>query len=599
VLTQKFRKEFALPLVERAGALRAHRINFSRSVHMNRFGVKSLLVLLPCALVSANVWAQDNTSREEVRPAITSFWGDTGLWFVPTAEVLKPGGWAFGAYRTELDFKQGSTDVAYYPGTLAIGAGNRTEIFAAVRAVTSVNRDTRPLFAPANTPIGGVVNEYPFVRESWTGNNFGDVYAGAKVNLLSEHRRQPIALALRGTVKLPTAGEDNVGTGQFDYFADGILSKEINRAVEIAGFGGVALRGDPTGLSLSDGLRWGVGAAFGARSSLRFTAELHGELPFNDTVLVAPGTIVGVDGSLSPIVTQLDSRVNAAAGVTWQHPSGMLLGVGMNYRIGLEGQSSVGLQLRVGFHSGVRIFSPPPPVPPAPRLVDAAPAPVPTREPPAPEPEQPVSRPLVVAPPVNRPPTVRAECDPCRVEVGQSVTLRATTQDPDGDNLRAFWTIPSGAIANARTATTQWRAETSPGKVVLTVTVDDGRGGTASDSVTIDVAALRVLADVLFNLDSAALRPDALRTLTVALKTLNDDPSITLHIEGYASPEGSPEYNKALGERRASAVRDYLVQRGIAASRLTMTSYGEERLKYDTSQEATRALNRRAALIID
>jgi peptidoglycan-associated lipoprotein len=80
---------------------------------------------------------------------------------------------------------------------------------------------------------------------------------------------------------------------------------------------------------------------------------------------------------------------------------------------------------------------------------------------------------------------------------------------------------------------------------------------------------------------------------------LNDSPAIKLHIEGYASPEGSPEYNKALGERRARAVRDYLVTRGVNASRLTITSYGEERLKYDSSQEATRSLNRRAALIID
>jgi peptidoglycan-associated lipoprotein len=95
------------------------------------------------------------------------------------------------------------------------------------------------------------------------------------------------------------------------------------------------------------------------------------------------------------------------------------------------------------------------------------------------------------------------------------------------------------------------------------------------------------------------LRSDALRTLTVALKTLNDSPAMRLHIEGYASPEGRPEYNRALSERRARAVRDYLTARGIAASRLTITAYGEERLKYDSSQEATRALNRRAALIID
>jgi outer membrane protein OmpA-like peptidoglycan-associated protein len=567
---------------------------------MNRLVVRSLLTVALCALVSTGVWAQDTTRPQEVRPAITSFWGDTGLWFVPTAEVLKPGGWAFGAYRTELDFKQGSTDVAYYPGTLAIGAGNRTEVFGAVRAVTSLNRDARPLFAPANTPIGGVVNEYPFVREGWTGNNFGDVYAGAKVNLLSEHRRQPMAMALRGTVKLPTAGEDNVGTGQFDYFADAIASKEINRRVELAGFGGFAFRGDPTGVTLSDGLRWGVGAAFGARASLRFTTELHGEVPFSDGVLVAPGAIVGIDGSTSPIVTQLDSRVNAAAGVTWQHPSGMLLGIGMNYRLGLDGQSAVGLQLRLGFHSGVRIFSPPP-VPPPPRRVEAAPAPAPAPPPVAalPEPEKPASRPLPVPPPVNRPPTVRAQCDPCQVEVGRSVTLRATSQDPDGDNVRASWSIPAGAIGDARAATTQWRAETSPGTVVLTVTAEDGRGGTATDTVSIDVIALRVLADVQFGLDSSVLRPDALRTLTVALKALNDAPAMRLQIEGYASPEGSASYNRALSERRARAVRDYLTSRGIAASRLSIASYGEERLKYDSSQEATRALNRRAALIIE
>ena len=55
-----------------------------------------------------------------------------------------------------------------------------------------------------------------------------------------------MAMAVRGTVKLPTAGEDNVGTGQFDYFLIA-SSKEISRRVELAGFGGYALRGDPAG----------------------------------------------------------------------------------------------------------------------------------------------------------------------------------------------------------------------------------------------------------------------------------------------------------------------------------------------------------------
>jgi peptidoglycan-associated lipoprotein len=194
---------------------------------------------------------------------------------------------------------------------------------------------------------------------------------------------------------------------------------------------------------------------------------------------------------------------------------------------------------------------------------------------------------------------VRAQCDPCRVEVGQAVTLRATSQDADGDDVRSFWSTSLGAIADPRATTTQWRAQTSPGKVVLTVRAEDGRGGTATDSVTIEVLPLRVLADVQFGLDSSALGFDAIRTLTVALKALNDSPSMRLQIEGYASPEGRPAYNRALSERRARAVRDFLTSRGIDPSRLTIASYGEERLKYDSSQEATRALNRRAALIID
>ena len=556
---------------------------------MNRIIITALLLM--GLTIGGPAWAQDSED-EDVRPAITSYWGDTGLWFIPTAEVIKSRGWAFAVYRTELDFQQGATDATFYPATFAVGVGSRMELFGAFRAVTHIDRDTRPLFAPATTSESGLVNDYPLVRTDWTGSEFGDAYAGAKVNLMSEHRRQPMAMALRGTVKLPTAGEDTVGTGQFDYVADLVLSKEV-RGVELAGFGGYIFRGDPRGVSLSDGLRWGVGAGFGPRSSIRFTTELHGEMPSDDAVLTS-GALVANDGSISPIITELESPVNAAFGLTWQHPNGMLLGIGTNYRFGLEDQdrSGWGLQLRLGFHPGVRIFRAPPPVPPpAPRVEAPPPAPPPVAAAPKPAPPPP--------PPANRPPTVRAQCDPCRVEVGQSLTLRATPADPDGDALNTRWTVTSGTITDPRAATTQWRAETAPGTVVLTVTADDGRGGTASDKVSIEVAALRVLADVLFDLDRATLRPDGLKTLTAAVKAMNELPTMRLQIEGYASPEGTAEYNKALSQRRAVAVRDYLVKQGVDPKRLDVVSYGEERLKFDTSNEASRALNRRAALVIE
>jgi outer membrane protein OmpA-like peptidoglycan-associated protein len=384
--------------------------------------------------------------------------------------------------------------------------------------------------------------------------------------------------------------------------------------VELSGFGGYAFRSDPDDFSLSDGMRWGIGAAFGARANLRFTTELHGEIPVSESVLARSGALTGTDGSRSPVLSALDSRVNLAAGITWQHASGMSLGVGLNYRFGIDNRQEIapraertsgdalGLQIRVGFHGGVRAYVPPAP----PRFADAPPVPLAPLAPPAPPPAPPAA--VVEAPPPtppapvpapNRQPTVRAECNPCRVMVGRTVTVHATGQDPDGDALIARWSAPSGTIADSHATTTNWRAPGAPGTVALTVTAEDSRGGAASDTVTIEVvpAPVRVLADVQFDLDRSSLRPDAVAVLGAAVKALYDEPALRLHIEGHASEEGSSQYNRVLGEKRARAVRDYLVSNGIDAGRLTLTSYGEERLKY--VQEANRALNRRVALIID
>ena len=71
-----------------------------------------------------------------------------------------------------------------------------------------------------------------------------------------------------------------------------------------------------------------------------------------------------------------------------------------------------------------------------------------------------------------------------------------------------------------------------------------------------------------------------------------------LTIEGHTDSIGTNEYNLALGERRANSAREYLTSRGIAADRLNIVSYGEERPKHDNSREETRRLNRRAALTV-
>jgi peptidoglycan-associated lipoprotein len=68
-------------------------------------------------------------------------------------------------------------------------------------------------------------------------------------------------------------------------------------------------------------------------------------------------------------------------------------------------------------------------------------------------------------------------------------------------------------------------------------------------------------------------------------------------IQGHTDERGTREYNLALGERRAAAVRDYLQSLGVSASQLSIVSYGEERPVDPRSTEAAWAQNRRAELV--
>src|SRR5262249_36415181 len=198
-------------------------------------------------------------TTSETRPATTTFMGDTGLWFVPIGEVLPAKRWSASLYRVNYDYNQGFTDVSNWPVTFGVGLGDRAEIFGAWSLVRRIDRDIRPIFVRGLPGAGGLVNDYPFVRQGWSNNQLGDFWIGGKVNLLTEYNNQhPLALAVRGMLKIPTAKDhdEGVGTGKVDFIFDGIASKEINQKVELAGYGGVIFRGDPTDINLSNGFRW-------------------------------------------------------------------------------------------------------------------------------------------------------------------------------------------------------------------------------------------------------------------------------------------------------------------------------------------------------
>src|SRR5215813_15332381 len=163
-------------------------------------------------------------TAQETRPATTTFYGDTGLWYVPTGEVLGHGKWSASVYRRGTNWQQGYTNVSDFAGTFAVGVGNRAEIFGSFLFDTRIDRDTYPLFIPSDTTIGGIVDRYPRVNQHWTGDNIGDFYVGAKFNLLSEYRQDPAAVAVRAIVKLPTGDKDiGTSTGKADFAVDAIV----------------------------------------------------------------------------------------------------------------------------------------------------------------------------------------------------------------------------------------------------------------------------------------------------------------------------------------------------------------------------------------
>ncbi len=204
-------------------------------------------------------------------------------------------------------------------------------------------------------------------------------------------------------------------------------------------------------------------------------------------------------------------------------------------------------------------------------------------------------------PPAAVKPTASLSADKTSINPGESVRLSWTTTDAVNVSIAP----EVGAV------TAQGNTSVTPGASTTYTLTASSPGGNADSSVRITVSTpppvtqpvvetpsldklfLQEVTDAFFDYDSAEIRGDSKDALRRDADFFKKYPTMRITIEGHCDERGSTEYNLALGDRRANAVKAYLVGLGIPADRLNTVSYGKEKPFCMEADEACYTKNRR------
>ena len=173
-----------------------------------RFGILALVGAL--FLVTGEAWAQAPAGMEEtVRPATTSIYGDTGLWFVPTGEVLRDKTWSASGYRVNWDVRQGFTDIPFWELCLRREGAGRTSALFDYHA-------HRPRYAQSSVleATATARRQQSLCPRRVDGNSWR-AFLGAR-SASYRSRQHPVAIAVRGMVRSTGSADKQSGTGKMD-----------------------------------------------------------------------------------------------------------------------------------------------------------------------------------------------------------------------------------------------------------------------------------------------------------------------------------------------------------------------------------------------
>jgi len=214
-----------------------------------------------------------------------------------------------------------------------------------------------------------------------------------------------------------------------------------------------------------------------------------------------------------------------------------------------------------------------------------------------------VTPPPPAPPPPPPQPTASLTANPNNIQQGESTTLTWQTTNATDVTLEGIGAVQAnGSQQVTPTASTTYRltAKGAGGTQEATarVTVTQPQAPPPVETNLSDEQLFnQSIKDAFFDYDKSDIRPDAQQALMADAAFLQQHPSIRFIIEGHCDERGSTEYNLGLGDRRATAAKEFLVQQGVSADRIRTISYGKEKPFCTEHSDACWQQNRRGHLV--
>lgn len=205
-------------------------------------------------------------------------------------------------------------------------------------------------------------------------------------------------------------------------------------------------------------------------------------------------------------------------------------------------------------------------------------------------------------PPPPAAPTASLTANPSTVDKGQATTLTWETQNANNVSIDGLGTVDANGSRQVtpEDSTTYHLVAKGPGgtqEATARVTVTQPAPPPPQANATEEELFNQNVKDIFFDYDKYDVRPDQQSAVQADATFLNQHSGINITLEGHCDERGSTEYNLALGDNRANAAKNALVQAGVAANRIKTISYGKEKPFCTEHTEACWQQNRRGHLV--